>query len=58
MDVSLLYGKGMKNLLEKMKDSGITFKGDLAFVNDWELFWSGRFFSFILRNHPVIHSYA
>lgn len=32
----------MKQLLEKMKSSGITFQGDLTFVNDWELFWSGR----------------
>lgn len=34
--------QGMKQLLDKMKRSGIIWKGDLAFVNDWELFWSGK----------------
>ncbi|KAF2017465.1 phosphoglycerate mutase-like protein [Aaosphaeria arxii CBS 175.79] len=33
-------GTRMRNLLERMKKSRIEFTGDLAFVNDWDLFWS------------------
>jgi hypothetical protein len=39
--------KGMEKLMAKIKQSGITFEGDLAFVNDWELFWSGGLRSFL-----------
>jgi hypothetical protein len=31
----------MKALVERMKNSGVEFQGDLAFVKDWQLFWSG-----------------
>lgn len=33
--------------MDKIKQKGITFEGDLAFVNDWELFWSGKSCSFL-----------
>ncbi|KAF2873028.1 3-phytase B precursor [Massariosphaeria phaeospora] len=33
-------GKRMQTLVEKMKQSGIAFKGDLSFFDTWELFWS------------------
>jgi hypothetical protein len=32
----------MKALVEKMKDSDAEFQGSLAFVRDWQLFWSGE----------------
>ena len=28
--------------MDKIKQSSIIFEGDLAFVNDRELFWSGK----------------
>lgn len=31
---------GMKNLVARMRASGIQFKDEFAFFNDWELFWS------------------
>jgi hypothetical protein len=38
--------EGMEKLMDKIKQSDIMIEGDLAFVNDWELFWSGRSRSF------------
>jgi acid phosphatase len=32
----------MKALVEKMRASQISYKGDLAFFNNWELFWTGE----------------
>lgn len=32
----------MLDLLKRIKDANTTFKGDLAFVNDWEYFSSGK----------------
>ncbi|ORY18701.1 histidine phosphatase superfamily [Clohesyomyces aquaticus] len=37
---TIRVGRRMIKLLEKMKQSKIAFQGDLAFVKDWELFWS------------------
>ena len=31
----------MLRLLRRIKDSNIKFKGDLAFVNDWDFFTEG-----------------
>ncbi|KAF2689583.1 phosphoglycerate mutase-like protein [Lentithecium fluviatile CBS 122367] len=33
-------GRRIKALFERMKSSGISFKDDLAFFNDWDLFWT------------------
>ncbi|CAO2650994.1 Nn.00g092910.m01.CDS01 [Neocucurbitaria sp. VM-36] len=33
-------GKSQREVVERMKRSGKTFTGNLAFFNDWELFWS------------------
>ncbi|PVI06004.1 phosphoglycerate mutase-like protein [Periconia macrospinosa] len=33
-------GKRIKNLVERMQNSGLEFKHELAFFNDWELFWT------------------
>ncbi|KAF1978005.1 phosphoglycerate mutase-like protein [Bimuria novae-zelandiae CBS 107.79] len=30
----------LQNLVKRMRESGVTFKGDMSFFNDWELFWS------------------
>ena len=34
---------GMLTLLQRIKDSNITLKGDLEFVNDWQYFSLGGF---------------
>ena len=33
-------GRKQKAVVQRMKDSNKTFEGNLAFFNDWELFWS------------------
>ncbi|KAF2639334.1 phosphoglycerate mutase-like protein [Massarina eburnea CBS 473.64] len=33
-------GSGMKALVERMKKSGIVFTDELAFFNNWDLFWT------------------
>ncbi|KAF1962733.1 phosphoglycerate mutase-like protein [Byssothecium circinans] len=33
-------GQRMKALVERMKNSGIVFKDELAFFNNWDLFWN------------------
>ncbi|KAF2036313.1 phosphoglycerate mutase-like protein [Setomelanomma holmii] len=33
-------GKHQRAVVERMKQSGKTFNGTMAFFNDWELFWS------------------
>lgn len=35
-----LHALGIANLVKRMRDSGVQFKGDMAFFNNWELFWS------------------
>ncbi|KAH7116913.1 3-phytase B precursor [Dendryphion nanum] len=37
---TLKAGTRMRKLFNRMKNSNVTFKGDLSFTNDWELFWS------------------
>lgn len=32
----------IKALVERMQDSGIDFQGDLAFFNNWTLFWTSE----------------
>ncbi len=39
----------MLTLLQRIKDSNITLKGDLEFVNDWQYFSLGQ--SDISRNY-------
>ena len=33
-------GKAQKAVVERMKESGKNFTGNLAFFNDWQIFWS------------------
>jgi acid phosphatase len=33
-------GRKQKAVVQRMKDSGIAFTGNLAFFNDWDLFWT------------------
>ena len=38
-----------REVVERMKRSGKTFTGNLAFFNSWELFWSsGRIFAVLV----------
>lgn len=35
-----LFALGIANLVKRMRNSGVEFKGDMSFFNNWELFWS------------------
>lgn len=39
----------MLTLLQRIKDSNITLKGDLDFVNDWQYFSLGQFAVILIR---------
>lgn len=46
----------MRALVERMKNSDVEFQGSLAFVKDWQLFWSSEWLTgvlYLLRNSPL-----
>lgn len=46
-------------VVERLKRSGKTFTGSLAFFNDWELFWSsGRFPTTAQYKAPCLLGYG